>query len=185
MRIRKTKNDQKKMFLIIGVVLAVLLVGLGAAYALKLSNDPKTKTGTINYSPPTDEQIKNGTSIKQGSVDNTNNSDSPSAPTPQPGSSLSTVEVSMTSANQNGNQFQVRFQIDADTSDGTCNMTLSKDGKVLTYSAGIQVNSRVASCQGFNVPIDANNLTSGTWQLSMNYASTTLTGSMNTTIEVN
>lgn len=186
MRIQKTKKDQKKLLIAV-IILAVLLIGAGTVYALKLSNDAKTesqKTDSIDYSPPTSEQVKSGTSIKQDSIDNTNTSDSPSAPTPQPGSSMSTVEVSMTSVNQNGNQLQVRFQVDADTSSGTCKITLSKDGKVLTYSAGVQLNSKVASCQGFNIPIDASNLSKGSWQLAMNYTSTTLTGSLNTTIEV-
>lgn len=184
MRINKTKKTTKTFIVIIAIILILTVAGVFFAFKLLLHNEAATKT-KINYTPPTSEQVKNGTDIKKESIQNqqTNTNLSNTSDT-QASQNLSNVTILMTYANQNPGTYAIRFQIDKDVNQGTCTMTLSQQGKQLHYSADVQLNSNVASCKGFDIPIDSDHLTTGTWGVKLEFKNSSYTGSSNATIQV-
>lgn len=190
MKISSKNTHIRKRALIIATV---GLLSLGCiVFALIVTNifgwrNGLTSNTGIDLHPPTAEQKKAGSQVKQESLDTTNNkvnnqSDTPHAPTPQADGKKSTVEVSITANDQNGNIYQIRSQIDTPTNDGTCTLTLTKESSNVTKTAGVQALAKVSTCKGFDIP--TSELSPGVWQMALNFENDTLTGSTSGTITV-
>lgn len=57
---------------------------------------------------------------------------------------------------------------------GTCTLTLAKDGSTVTTTGSAQADAESTTCGSLTVP--AGRLSSGTWQATLSYASSTSTG---------
>ena len=181
MKIPHNKFLSKKILLVSVIFLLVVMAVLAYVYALngnlfgwKIAQNTPT---TINYGPPTPNQLQNGTTIKSNnaSPNSTSGSDQPSAPTPISESSQKSVSVSITAANQNGPTLQIRVLIGVVENKGACTLTLEQTGqKTVTKTAGTQALASSSTCQGFDIPITE--LSTGVWHIAVTYNSPLLTG---------
>jgi hypothetical protein len=185
MKINRVPKGNKKIILATIVIVIAIAAALGIyVYALKgkiLGWSPysqSTSNSSINYDKPTKEQKESGETIKTQSINpedtskpNVSGSDQPATPVPQ-ASGKGKVAATLTSANQNGSLLQIRFDISAITSSGTCNLTLKKGAAVVTKTAEVQALPGGATCKGFDIPVVE--LSAGTWQLSLHFENDTL-----------
>lgn len=179
MKINKTKKILNKKNTLIVSVLFLLLVVLGLSEVFGIThliNHDGTKTNSrgntteIDNNPPTKEQVKAGKAIKSGG-----SSDTPIGPTTVEGSDKKSVQLLITAANQNDPYLQIRTQINAVESSGTCTLTLTNNqGKIVTKTADIQALAKTSTCQGFDVPLSE--LSVGNWHIKVTYFSNTMTG---------
>lgn len=184
-----TKKSYKKI--VLGTVGVVVILGLltgGFLYfhRTKTSVNPSA-INSVDYNKPTGDQTANGNNIKQSSATTGkagDTSDTPPAPTPQKNSDKSIVQISLSSSIQNGQVYQVRTVIDSVVSDGTCDLSLTNGTSTLNYTANVQPQASISTCQGFDIPINSTSLTPGAWNLKLTYNSNTLTGSLTSTINV-
>ena len=197
--ITATKKRFPKKLIIASSVVILLVAGAltyvyslnGSLFGWKVSKNTTSDNNKINYGPATSEQQKSGTQTKSDSVNNnsdpakptTNSSDTPPAPTPVPDSSKKSVLVAITAANQSGANFQIRTQINTVSDTGTCMLTLTKTGQpTVTKTAGVQAYASISTCKGFDVAVSE--LSLGTWQASISYDSSDLTGHISTSITI-
>jgi hypothetical protein len=179
MKINKPTSRKK----IIIASICLLIVGAAAvATAMYLkSNSPKKDANSTK-----EQQKAAGDQTKSNAVDASNGksaaSDTPPAPQPIENSSKSNVGVTMTAGSQNGSLYQMRFQIDSPTNEGTCTLTLTRGSATVTKTASVQALAKISTCQGFDVPVSE--LSPGQWNVSLSYESNTLTGSTTSTITV-
>ena len=178
----KINSSSKKKNIIITLCTAVVIVAaaLGAVY-WKTQNDKAHQNTSA-----TEQQKAAGEQTKSNAIDASNGktqtNDTPPAPQPIKGTSKSNVGVTMTASAQNGPTYQMRFQIDSPTTDGTCTLTLTKDSSTITKTAGVQALAKISTCQGFDIPVSE--LSPGQWNVNLSYESSTLTGSTTSTITV-
>lgn len=187
MRHRKIKNTElksKKVKIIIATIVTILLLLViaiiyiyqfhGNVFGWKASQDTSNDNSTniIDYGPATDEQIQAGNDMKSGS-----SSDTPSSPTPITGSDKKNVQLTITAASQNNPFLQIRVLIGAVESTGTCTLTLvNTDNPTITKTASTQALASTSTCKGFDVPISE--LSIGKWNITINYSSDALIGSV-------
>lgn len=188
MKIKKTSNN-KKTFIVASIVLLLIATPLIYVYAFngdlfgwKKPSTPilEREGSSVNLDPPTLEQQQAGNNTKNDST-----SDTPPDPAPIPGSDKKSVEVSITSANQNlqNNLLQIRAQIGAIDSAGTCTLTLTSPGKsTVTKTASTQPLASISTCIGFDVPLSE--VTAGIWNVQVLYSSASLSGVASQEIEV-
>lgn len=180
--ISKIKNIIPQKAIIIAAVAALLVISsLTYVYAFngnilgwEKPRDTIRDTNSVDYGPSTTEQKTSGAQIKTGSTD------IQPTPSPVPGSSKKNVQLTITVANQNGSTLQVRILIGTVENTGQCTLILTKSGQqTITKTAGIQALASTSTCQGFDIP--TSELSVGTWQLSVSYDSTSLTGTSDKT----
>jgi len=171
----KKKLPKKIIFLSVVALLLVasallyLFAFRGNLFGLKVINDKPTETNLIDYSPATKEQQDAGSKAKTGS------SDIPAKPTEIPGSDKKSVQVTITAANQNDTTLQIRAQIGAVENGGKCTLKLVKTGQTpIVNSSSIQPLSSTSTCNGFD--IQTPQLAKGTWNATIEYSSSLLTG---------
>jgi hypothetical protein len=175
MKIAQPKNRKK---LIIVSLLAILLlgsIGTGTAYLLKVG----PFADQINLDKPSDDELKTGSDIKKGSVDQSNDgkqqtgSDPAPDPVPIPSSNMKSVNMDITAANQNGGTLSIRALIQTVVSTGACKLTMTgPSGKTYSSSANVQALPSSATCQGFNVPVSE--LSPGSWKINLTFTNDTL-----------
>jgi hypothetical protein len=177
--LKRPTNTKKVVIITSAVFLLAVLTVLVYAYLFNGSlfgwraRATKDSDSSINYGPATKDQQQAGNKAKSGS-----NSDTPPAPTPTPGSDKKNIQMDITAVSQNGPTLQVRVLLSSVVSDGTCTLTLTKSGQsTVTKTADTQALAKTSTCRGFDIPVSE--LSSGTWSLSINYSSTSLTGSIN------
>lgn len=197
MEIKTSKKWTKKRILIIGgiiVLVAVIALGTyvfafkGPFFGFNTSGDQKPG---INYDKPTEEQLKAGEDIEKYTDKNSNSgedpnavgSDRPAKPVTNPGDSKATTSIEITSANQTEDTIQIRSLISTLTSEGTCTLTLTKGASVITKTVGVQALPSHSTCKGFDIPVSE--LSTGQWQLTLNFENNTLKGSVSQSVTVN
>lgn len=187
MQIQKSKASRKKVLIIISIVVLLLLsAGSYFAYRHFYSTDKKD-TPSVNYEEATTEQKNAGNKTKDGSVNSGNESkpnsgsDQAEAPIPQDNGKRK-ISATMTTANQNGSLMQIRFDLGGVTSSGTCTLSLKKGSKSVTKSAGVQALAGSTTCKGFDIPM--NELSAGTWQVTLHFENDELVADTTGAIEV-
>lgn len=189
---QSTKN--KKSFLIAGIIIIVTVLALGyyifAIHGSFLTWTPYLKKDSSGTNPATPEQINNGGKIKEKALDNSqtktnsSGSDSPPAPITQP-DGKSKVEVTITALNQTNSTLQVRSIIAVLDTTGICTITLLKQGNgssPVVDTVGVQALANTVTCKGFDVPLYK--LSSGTWQITLNFDSAKFTGNTSQNITI-
>lgn len=111
--------------------------------------------------PPSDEQIKDGESIKRDSIENENKE--------QP----ETTSLTITTARQasTGERLIIRTLIQRTTTQGSCSLTMSKDEERVTRTAILQALPNGSTCQGFDIPFS--DLSPGVWTVKVDYTNGT------------
>lgn len=186
---KTTKNLQKRSgfkytvlitFIILFFVFTIILLleKNGITNLYDNNKNIENNSTNIDYNEPTINQINAGNSVKSSG-----SSDTPPAPTEIPGSDKKSVQLMITSKNQTDTVFQIRALISAVENNGTCTLTLSNSNKTVTKTAKSQALSTTSTCQGFDVPISE--LSSGSWDVLIEYNSDTLTGKVTEEIIIN
>ena len=182
MKIKTPKS--KKKTLVIGIIIVALTAGLLIIYLYPMKgtlfgwSPIKSSVPGVNLDAPTDEQKQAGENTKDASLNSpeeqkpNNTNETPTPPTPTQGSK-STVGLTITAVNQNPPSLQIRSEIGAVTSEGTCTLTLTKGTKTITKTAEIQALPRISTCKGFDIPLSE--LSSGQWNVALHFENNTLT----------
>lgn len=186
---KKRKTSKKLIIAIVTVVTLLLATGTLVYGKTKLGWFGSTQpvpAGT-NLSVPTEEQKGNGTTIKQSSVGgkpdtgNTNSTD----PGTGTSTSKSTVGVTITSpTSQSISNFSVRAYINKLTTDGSCTVTLTpSSGTAVTKTlSGLQASNQISACPEFKFSSDQ--LSVGSWTLTVSYTSSDTTGTATQVISI-
>jgi hypothetical protein len=193
MKLQKKSHHKRTTIVITTVVVLVVIAFLVYFFLIRGHNssqstgntnsDATRSTNSVDYGKASADQIKAGDQIKSDGVKG-NNTDTPPSPSAQPGSNKKVAAISITAnaKDKTSQTYQIRFQIDALVENGTCALTLTKGSAIVTKTADVQNLSNTSTCKGFDIPISA--LSSGSWQLSLKVDSTTITGTLNSSINV-
>lgn len=171
----------RKRKLIVSLVLGLLVAVAGGLYVthhyqfwpfLPTHVQPDT-VQSVNYSPPTLDELTTGTSTKQTVVDSTASSSTNQASTTgQP------LDVSF-SAVQPGETVYIRTLIDIVSGSGTCSLHMrGPSQKSYDAVAPMQALATNSTCQGFNIPMTS--LANGTWTITVTVTDGGRTGSVTT-----
>lgn len=176
------KHKQKKWIII--AIISALLIGGSIAGVLYLTNRDRPAvddssnepdyTRKVDLEAATDDQQKAGSDIKKDSLEKDQAENQ--------GDSTQDIPVSITAANQNGGTLQIRSLIESIISDGTCTLTLSREGKKISKTSNIQSMSSSSTCQGFDIPVS--DLSTGTWNISLDIATEGKSGVVTRTVDI-
>jgi amino acid transporter len=179
MKINK-KNPKQTMTVIAILAFIAVLIALGVTYYV-LSGYSSNQSNLDNK-PFTNSTIDDTTPV----VTTPNNLDSKSTDQNQTDTSQDggKATATITSANQNDGILQIRVLIESVTTNGTCSLTLSKQGEQsVSRETGIQALASTSTCKGFDVPVSE--LSNGVWNIdiSITIASTTTLISKKVTVQ--
>ncbi len=188
MQIIKKRSPKHRKLVIALLCIALLFAGaLVFAYFKDLGpfkNTPPTET--VDYNEPSDDQVKEGQDVKQQTIESeTKPTDSSSGTdTSATSSATGSVAVEITNEPRNDNGvLNVKTLIQEVNSSGTCTLTLSKSGQQsVVKTAKVQALPNSSTCQGFAV--DVSKLTSGAWNLKIEYKSNKSNGSVSQTVQL-
>jgi hypothetical protein len=161
MKIKSKSNTGKKTALA-AVVLTILAVAVGAYVLLNKSNQPPVQKPHVDLSPATSDQIKAGNEIKKQSIEQATK---PNVGSDSAQSSSTPLATQITAASVEGDTLYIRNDISGIYETGTCTLTLTKDGTVVTKTAGVQALPQSSTCKGFNVK--TSELSSGNWTIKI------------------
>lgn len=166
------KSSTTKKVLLTSLVLALVAVGGYAAYAALYKNSSSASSDGINYKKPTSAQVEAGNNAKKQAVQNDSQSSSSTGSSSNPKvdsgnntSQSNDLKTQITAASVEGNMLYVRNNINGIYQQGTCDITLTKDGKTVSKSAGVQALPQSSTCKGFNIPVSE--LSSGVWNITL------------------
>lgn len=162
---RKKQDKKNKIWPVVGMVVAVFLVAGLAFTVLHLLNskDDKTKQDNmaVNYDDPTEEQIQAGQDIKdKNEID---------------GEDDPIYSIFVVDAEQYGSEIEVRSYVDGVVEDGgICTYTFKNGAEILTKTSSGFANASYTTCT--TLVTQASEFTSsGTWELTISYASSNVT----------
>lgn len=76
-----------------------------------------------------------------------------------------TLLASITNIEQTDSSLKIGTLIEGVVSSGSCVLTLTKDGKNVTDTVGVQALASSSTCEGFDIPIVE--LSPGSWKISI------------------
>lgn len=192
MKIPTLNKHKKAIFISIGtvVIVALSIFGFLVASGFFSPRSDNSSRQQPNYDKPTDEQLEGGKAIEDytdkqsnsGADPNSVGSDRPEKPVAIPGSTKAEVKIIVSSSNQNDGVLQVRTLISSIVNDGTCTLTLTKNGATVTKVANVQALPGSSTCKGFDIPVTE--LSSGIWSATISFENSTLKGSSTSSVKV-
>jgi len=184
---KATTKKFPKAILIGGAIVLLAAVYALTAHAIKLwpFNTSTTGTSQTTSAPTTQTQPTTTTDSTSSntpapSTTNTAKTSDTTTTTPQPstGGILITSASQGTVQNNDSDTLHIRAQIDGTENSGTCTLTLTKGSATpITLTSGIQAQSKVSTCQGFDISISGQGMSKGTWNIALGYTSGSLKGS--------
>ena len=171
MKIRSQSKSPIKLLAITGGVILVAALGW-LYYAHHYQTWPflpqatvEKPANTVDYSSPSEDQTKTGTSIKEQVAEQAKNSESASSSST---TSAPSVNMDITAANKTADTLMIRTLIQKVTTSGTCTLSMSGPSNgSYTASAGVQAMASTSTCQGFNVPLGG--LAHGAWTITISF----------------
>lgn len=161
MKIQRKKSFFTRTRIIIIAAVLVLAVA-GAAFwwfFMRSTTQQVAPTNTVNYDPPTQEQIDDSITAKQNAVQEEGNGGNTTPPTSD------TLVVTINRAGQVGTQISVRTLVNG-TDSGTCDMVFTKSGATtVTKTFDITQGATEHLCNGDINTSDFG--TSGEWDLTV------------------
>ena len=151
----------KKIFLAVFVVVALATVSLVGMYYYKIgpfsqSDTNTTQTETNNNDAETPSPPKTSkTPVSNQATKST--------------TSTNNLSASISYVQQTNTDLKIGTLIEGVTSYGNCKLTLTKNDKKVTDSAGIQALASSSTCKGFDVPIVS--LSKGVWDIMLDIKS--------------
>jgi cytoskeletal protein RodZ len=161
------QRKKKRLAIVFSVLVATLMIGVGAVYALNQSSDQEKSivSSKDNEDNKDDETIPSAGGPSQqdpssNSVKTNQNADE------EPTSDDKPIQITRTYVNSS--KFEIRTLINDVTSAGTCTLTMTNDDASYSAAAGVQALPNSSTCKGFSVPLSS--LDSGTWNVTVEYA---------------
>lgn len=179
MKITRPKLNKKLLLALIGLLVAVVVIGTVAYFRLQNVDTTKSNNGTvaksdIDLEPPTNDEIDLGNQQKTNTVN--------SAPEAEQPSISDSLDISFTALNQNGDTVQIR-SLSTQNISGSCKLTAVNKTVSKSYTAPTQSYANSTTCAGFDIPVS--DLGGGTWNLILLVTSSDgKTGSSSAKIEV-
>lgn len=178
------KKSPKVAIITICALVAVALGICAIIFIPKIVNKQNTssdvKNGT-NYSAPSDDQQKAGDQAKEDFLNKQNQASQNT--NSQTNNANKAINVSISTKGQNGSTYSIRTIIDTLDDNGQCVLTMKKSGQTdYTQTVGTQILSSYSVCKGFDIP--TSNLTTGDWQLTINYQGISGQGSVQQTVTI-
>lgn len=182
MQIQSSRHLTKRKLGIAVSLLVVLLALAVGAYAYYQQSGQNADDGGIDLGAPTKEQTKGEDTSEQSKDDDETGQADPDTDKPgAPDSNL--VTTTITTANQYDNTVQIRAIIDKITNEGTCKLSLTKEGKnSYTQEVGVSASSTYSVCKGFDV--NTSKLSAGTWNVQVAYSNGNQEGAATDTVTV-
>ncbi len=183
MQIQKSHKVSKRFKLLSVAAVLIIAAGTGAFFYFKAQSqqnekNDKGKINSIDYGPPTKEQVQAGEAI-----DNPNKPGSDPLPDPTPQENgKSIVNVAITSVDQDKTSLRVSSLISTIDNSGTCTLTLTKGSTKVVKEVGVQALPSSSTCKGFTIPVSE--LSTGKWQLTLTFENASLTGTADQSIEI-
>lgn len=179
----KYAPQNKRRFLVIGLILVVLVVG-GVFLFIRHSSrsaDQTTPpdTGTtdkINYEPATPEEKQQAADRKDEIVNQQNQ------PSPPP-STTATVTPTIVDASQYDQAVEVRAFVSVVESNATCTIVFKHGSATVTKQVPAIPDASTTRCTNLSVPRSEFSA-AGTWDVTVNYASAKSAGSATAKVEV-
>ena len=163
--------------IIVAVVVAILLIGVGSIILINNKNSkseaPVSSMGeypkeTVNVAPPTEEEAAAGDAIKEEVVKQEND-DGEGQP------EVGAAQVVITYAGQYGDSVEVgAYMSNTFESGGTCTLSLTKDGVVKSVQVKAVIAARSTDCP--TMVIGRDQLSPGTWRATVDYSSSGTSG---------
>lgn len=178
-RKKKIKFLSRLPLIVVVLILAMALVGYLLS-ARGSSSNTLSPEGVINYNPPTDEEKMAGDKIKDriASDDNSTSNQNENE------GSLDKIAVNpVISAwvqDENGNIRINGFVQGVIERDGTCEYSLIKGGEKVSESRNGMINAQDTTCG--QVIVNKGKLSTGQWQTTLRYTSSTSEGVSNEAI---
>lgn len=164
MKIKTNTSKNKKVLLIFIGVAAALAIYTGIASAFRLPpfspekdessvQEKEEKVNDVDYTSPTDEQVKSGQAAKEDFLNRQEDTKNES--------------ISISNISQQAKLLSVRTIIDTIPANGAkCTMTLSREGhNSVAETVNTQNMGSYYTCQGFDVNVEG--LATGTWNIKI------------------
>jgi cytoskeletal protein RodZ len=174
----KSKSSKKKIIIILLCVAAVIAIA-GSGYAIyKMNQNNQQDQDTAEFkdaNPISEESEEKQQSYeeqkKEQGAEHTEDT-APDAP----------LTVTFTSVEQQDSIVRVRATVDALVSEGTCTLTLTKNGESVTKTAATFVTAHTSTCQGFDIP--TSELSAGTWDVTLEVTKDGRSGRATATVNI-
>lgn len=169
----------KKIFLFLIILMTILVCW----YIVFRNTQQKNQTTNPGSTQTTSDLSKTEAEAKKQALSNASsqqnsNSGGSSAQT-EPSSSSSTqgtVDITITSFVDTGSTVQIRTELGALTSSGTCTLTMEGPaGAKYSQEVGVQPLANMSTCKGFDIP--QSTLGTGSWKFTVDFKNSTLHGS--------
>lgn len=176
---QKPSNKKNLIFLYTLLTIALIMIGYFCYAYISKSAWPFQKqenipTGMINYDPPTQDEIDSSQDAKERILNNSTQSNTSESQELKP-SNKKQVTVGVSYADVINNNLEVRaFITDVISGSGTCTVTVKKGREVITKSSPSFIDATSTICEPIYIPVSK--LSSGTWDITVTYSSTTHTG---------
>jgi len=181
----KTQKSNSSRKIILLFIVFTLLIG-GFVYGIvaknkdlwpfmaNKSNSPTSEsnsaTDSINYNPPTDQEIQEGQDAKKRIIESSEEDETSSV------STKTTVGVGVAFADIVDGKLEIRaFTPNIIEGDGLCTAELKKDGATVTESSLAFIDSTTSQCRPIYISVDRFQ-SEGVWSLIVSYESETSIG---------
>jgi len=187
-------TPRRKRILTALIILAVIIGGALGLHKLNVINlpflpdtknqqDKSNAKDSINYNPPTEQELKETEQFKNNQVTD-GTPTPPHSPSPEQTRESSEVIVTSWGYNAISAAAEVTGYIQKVESGGVCTLVLQKGGQTVTTTGNATVNAQSTSCGV--ISIERSRLSAGNWEATLSYKSATTEGSSKqVTIEVN
>ncbi len=173
--IQKKKSPLTIKIIIVSVI--IIIVAGSSVAGMYITHTGVFKDSNNTNTPTNEVDTKNTPSAST----TPNPSKTPLSTQPTNDTQPNTLSASITYTREKDSSLQIGTVIDEVTSGGTCKLTLTKDGKNVTDSVGIQPLASSSTCKGFDIPIIE--LSKGVWEIKIDISAASkeahLTGSVN------
>lgn len=181
MKIRTNKKSAKSI-IIIALIVALVLLGGWIAYAyfskiwpfaetsnsLSLTND----TGSINYEPPTENEVAEGQEAKKRPNEQNQNTEQPSTPNNATGQKK-TANIGISYADVYNNNLEIRaFTNSVIEGTGTCTAIVTMkdmESMRITKTSKAFIDTSSTLCEAIYIPVT--DLHAGKWTITVKFSS--------------
>lgn len=178
----KQTTPKSRLIFILGSLLLLFVAALvlektGVTDFYHKAQSPTTDgtESSINYDPPTEEEVKAGDEKKQEIIQ-----EEESTPT-EP---VTEANVVIVDASQYDNSVEVRAFVSNIIKDGTCSFTFTKDNNKVTKVGPAFGDASSTPCIAQTIPVSEFS-ESGEWNLVVRYEADGVAGSAETTVNIN
>jgi len=180
MKTQKNKSSHKTilLFIVFALFISIFIYGIVAKNkdlwpfikneSNSLINDDTTDS--INYNPPTNQEIQEGQDIKKRNIESSEEDEDVSE------NIKTIVSVGVAFADVVDGKLEIRaFIPNVIESDGICTATLKKDESIIQESSSAFIDFKTSQCRPIYISVDRFKI-KGSWSLTVSYKSDTSNG---------